>query len=102
MTHKHLQTAWRYVNAFPSHLINLQGLKYLHDSPIKKHGKLKSSNIVVDGRWTCKLTDYGLETLYEALDGGGRVVLDDAMNGNMPTSEDKKYARTSITNLHEN
>ncbi len=24
------------------------------------HGKLKSSNCIIDGRWTCKLCDYGL------------------------------------------
>ena len=27
------------------------------------HGHLKSSNCVVDFRWICKLTDYGLEAL---------------------------------------
>lgn len=40
----------------------LQGLKYLHESNIMCHGRLKSSNCVVDGRWICKLTDYGMTT----------------------------------------
>ncbi|ELT98088.1 hypothetical protein CAPTEDRAFT_128612, partial [Capitella teleta] len=41
----------------------LKGLIYIHSGPLKVHGRLKSTNVVVDGRWTCKLTDYGLETL---------------------------------------
>ena len=38
----------------------LQGMTYLHDSPIHCHGHLKSSNCVVDSRWVLKITDYGL------------------------------------------
>ena len=37
-----------------------QGMTYLHDSVIKSHGRLKSSNCVVDSRWVLKITDYGL------------------------------------------
>jgi serine/threonine protein kinase len=73
----------------------LQGLKYLHDSPIKKHGKLKSSNVVVDGRWTCKLTDYGLEILHDSLDGGNRG--QDVTDGNEQASVDKRFARMYYT-----
>ena len=36
---------------------------YLHDSEIRSHGRLKSSNCVVDSRWVLKLTDYGLTSL---------------------------------------
>ena len=35
-------------------------MTYLHDSVIKSHGRLKSSNCVVDSRWVLKITDYGL------------------------------------------
>ena len=42
-------------NRFP-----LQGMQYLHDSEIRSHGKLKSSNCVVDSRWVLKITDFGL------------------------------------------
>ena len=37
-----------------------RGMVYLSASPIKSHGRLKSSNCVVDNRWTLKLTDFGL------------------------------------------
>ncbi|KAI0242808.1 Atrial natriuretic peptide receptor 1 [Lamellibrachia satsuma] len=41
----------------------VKGLRHLHESELKCHTKLKSSNVVIDGRWVCKLTDYGLGTL---------------------------------------
>ncbi|CAD5126185.1 DgyrCDS14356 [Dimorphilus gyrociliatus] len=46
----------------------LSGLKYLHTSPLKYHGKLTSKNCIIDGRWLCKLTDYGLEKFKEGED----------------------------------
>lgn len=36
-----------------------RGMAYLHAHKII-HGRLKSSNCVVDDRWTVKITDYGL------------------------------------------
>lgn len=36
---------------------------YLHKSQLGYHGNLKSSNCVVDSRWTCKLTDFGVPSL---------------------------------------
>ncbi|XP_071106522.1 speract receptor-like [Haliotis cracherodii] len=38
----------------------VRGMIYLHDSEMKSHGKLKSSNCVVDSRWVLKITDCGL------------------------------------------
>ena len=38
------------------------GMRYLHQTDIKSHGNLKSSNCVIDSRWTLKLTDFGLNT----------------------------------------
>ena len=40
-----------------------KGLLYLHNSPIKSHGQLKSTNCLIDGRLVLKITDYGLPTL---------------------------------------
>lgn len=37
----------------------LQGLQFLHESALCFHGNLKSSNCVVNSRWTLKITDYG-------------------------------------------
>ena len=36
------------------------GLTYLHDSDLRFHGNLKTTNCVVDSRWVLKLTDFGL------------------------------------------
>ena len=38
-------------------------MNYISQSPIKSHGRLKSSNCVIDNRWTLKLTDFGLHQL---------------------------------------
>jgi atrial natriuretic peptide receptor A len=37
-----------------------KGMAYIHQSPIGSHGHLTSSNCVVDSRWACKVTDFGL------------------------------------------
>jgi len=41
---------------------------YLHDSEMKSHGNLKSSNCVVDSRWVLKITDFGLHEFLEGAD----------------------------------
>ena len=33
---------------------------YLHGSGLCSHGRLKSTNCLVDSRWVLKITDYGL------------------------------------------
>ncbi|XP_048360348.1 atrial natriuretic peptide receptor 2-like [Sphaerodactylus townsendi] len=43
-----------------------QGMAYLHQHRIF-HGRLKSSNCVIDDRWVCKISDYGLQ-LYRKWD----------------------------------
>ena len=36
------------------------GMKYLHQSAMKNHGNLTSFNCLVDNRWTCKVSGFGL------------------------------------------
>lgn len=33
---------------------------YLHESPIKFHGQLTTSNCLIDSRWVVKISDFGL------------------------------------------
>ena len=35
-------------------------MEYIHKSPLKFHGRLKSSNCVLDSRLVVKITDFGL------------------------------------------
>lgn len=50
---------------FSAHMfpvISHQGMKYLHNRDII-HGRLKSRNCVVDGRFVLKVTDYGFNDI---------------------------------------
>ncbi len=43
---------------------SFQGMNFLHGSDLQVHGRLKSSNCVVDSRFTLKITDFGLPSFY--------------------------------------
>ncbi|XP_064641678.1 speract receptor-like isoform X2 [Lineus longissimus] len=49
-------------NVFIASIVNdiLKGLTVIHESEIHFHGRLKSSNCLIDSRWVLKLTDFGL------------------------------------------
>lgn len=53
-----------------------KGVKFLHQSVIGSHGRLKSSNCVVDNRWTVKISDFGLPH-FRALPVSEKAVADD-------------------------
>lgn len=44
----------------------VKGLRYLHGSTLRVHGRLSSRNCVVDSRWVLRITDYGLPEFYRA------------------------------------
>ncbi|XP_072039413.1 atrial natriuretic peptide receptor 1-like [Amphiura filiformis] len=44
----------------------IKGLSYLHYSTLNYHGRLRSSNCVIDSRFVLKLTDFGLHTFRKA------------------------------------
>lgn len=52
----------------------LQGMVFLHNSVILSHGKLKSSNCVVDTRFVLKITDYGLSSFRCGSDSGSSAL----------------------------
>ncbi|XP_074654709.1 atrial natriuretic peptide receptor 1-like [Tubulanus polymorphus] len=41
----------------------INGLGYIHGNYLRQHGRLKSSNCVIDNRWVLKITDFGLNRL---------------------------------------
>ena len=45
--------------------MHYQGVQYLHRSALSVHGRLNSSNCLIDSRFVLKLTDFGLHTLRE-------------------------------------
>ena len=63
-----------------------QGLEYIHKSSVHYHGNLKSTNCVVDSRWTCKLTDFGVPKIRE-------------QKRSSVTTEEKQWDSKSLTSI---
>lgn len=41
----------------------VKGMAYLHNSDVQVHGKLRSCNCLIDGRFVLKISDFGLRIL---------------------------------------
>ncbi|XP_059146763.1 atrial natriuretic peptide receptor 2-like [Physella acuta] len=50
-----------------------RGMEYIHKSPLRSHGNLKSSNCVIDSRWVLKITDFGAIVSYRKVGAEGDV-----------------------------
>jgi len=46
----------------------VSGLSFIHSTLLDYHGRLKSTNLVLDSRFTVKITDFGLQNLYSQLE----------------------------------
>ncbi|GFY56732.1 guanylate cyclase 32E, partial [Trichonephila inaurata madagascariensis] len=59
-------------NMFNASIIGdiVRGMTYLHESPLRSHGNLKSSNCLVDSRWVVRISDFGLHELKFGADTG--------------------------------
>ncbi|KAJ0181514.1 hypothetical protein K1T71_003599 [Dendrolimus kikuchii] len=44
----------------------VKGMRYLHGSPLRVHGRLSSRNCVVDSRWVLRVTDFATHAFYRA------------------------------------
>lgn len=57
-------------NMFIASLVGdiIRGMIYIHESPLRFHGALCSSNCLIDSRWVVKLSDFGLHAFKEGCD----------------------------------
>ncbi|XP_055624109.1 speract receptor isoform X2 [Toxorhynchites rutilus septentrionalis] len=57
-------------NMFTASLVAdiLRGMIYLHESPLRFHGTLRTSNCLIDSRWVVKLSDFGLYAFKQGTD----------------------------------
>lgn len=63
----------------------LNGLNFIHTTLLDFHGRLKSTNLVLDSRFTVKLTDFGLKNLYNQL-----TFIESKPKGDQETDEDNE------------
>ncbi|KAK3098029.1 hypothetical protein FSP39_015477 [Pinctada imbricata] len=43
------------------------GLQFIHSSTLQSHGRLTSSNCLIDNRWTIKISDFGISSFCEPI-----------------------------------
>nr|VZH99409.1 unnamed protein product [Spirometra erinaceieuropaei] len=59
---KSINLDWEFKLSLLTDLI--RGMKFIHSSNLRVHGRLKSRNCVIDGRWVLKITDFGVPEIY--------------------------------------
>eukprot|EP00112_Aurelia_sp_Birch-Aquarium-sp1_P009575 Seg2092.4 transcript_id=Seg2092.4/GoldUCD/mRNA.D3Y31 product="Atrial natriuretic peptide receptor 2" protein_id=Seg2092.4/GoldUCD/D3Y31 len=59
LAHEDIELPWTFKYCLLKDIC--RGLEYIHQSDIGSHGRLKSSNCLIDSRWTLKLTGFGLK-----------------------------------------
>ncbi|XP_014677339.1 PREDICTED: atrial natriuretic peptide receptor 2-like [Priapulus caudatus] len=58
LEHEDTKLDWNFRSSFIFDLV--KGMEYLHTTQfLSSHGRLKSTNCVIDSRWVLKITDYG-------------------------------------------
>nr|CDS31849.1 retinal guanylyl cyclase 2 [Hymenolepis microstoma] len=57
----------------------IKGMEYLHSTLIKAHGRLKSTNCVINSRWVLKITDFGIQNIYTLTNSCSPVKLEDKL-----------------------
>lgn len=62
-------------------------MHFLQNSPVQVHGNLKSSNVLIDSRWTCKVTDHGLFLFKEGQEVDVEAGMEVKYYGNLSFSE---------------
>lgn len=52
----------------------IRGMIYLHESPLKYHGSLCTSNCLIDSRWVVKLSDFGLQAFKKGAEDPNQTI----------------------------
>lgn len=84
-----MQTFYMFIEFYKFHFKHMihfpyefQGMHHLHyNTPICVHGNLKSTNCVIDSRWVCKITDFGLDKFKEGQEADIDINADQEFNG---------------------